>query len=234
MALLLIFGPVRDLNASVAALYCTYRWCYATTALSHLGTFGEDSALSVLDRKELNGRFPFSCFLRMSSRLKKIIKRCEPAINLTATYKNKTKQKSGSVEVDITGSSSSRTTAEEARSGRTELSLQIQYSNSSFFPQKTNQFRLHWTLARCSQGQGRDTFLQSVHIIDFLINNAEVRKFVSNFFSREHTEIICNNRRLGKKKKKKKANKPFSCLFTEAAATRGDDSRILHYGDRIH
>lgn len=134
MALLLIFGPVRDLNASVAALYCTYRWCYATTALSHLGTFGEDSALSVLDRKELNGRFPFSCFLRMSSRLKKIIKRCEPAINLTATYKNKTKQKSGSVEVDITGSSSSRTTAEEARSGRTELSLQIQYSNSSFFP----------------------------------------------------------------------------------------------------
>lgn len=106
--------------------------------------------------------------------------------------------------MEITGSSSSRTTAEEARSGRTELSLQIQYSNSSFFPQKTNQFRLHWTLARCSQGQGRDTFLQSVHIINFLINNAEVRKFVSNFFSREHTEIICNNRRLGEKKKKGK------------------------------
>ena len=105
--------------------------------------------------------------------------------------KKKTKTKSGSLEVEITGSSSSRTTAEEVRSGRTELSLQIQYSNSSFFPHKTNPFRLHWTLARCSQGQERDPLLQSVHIINSLINNAEVRKFCNFFFfSKKHTEVI--------------------------------------------
>ena len=68
-ALLLIFGPVNDLKSSVAALHCTYRWCYTTRALLHLRTFREDSALSVLDSK-LNGRFPFSCFPQMSSRLK--------------------------------------------------------------------------------------------------------------------------------------------------------------------